>query len=91
MAEETPDDALSDGDELFEHHRIVADKRQSLLLMRLMIMEQKQRKSTSSEKVFLNVLWVVKYHRLVHISQVLPTLELPAGIVLPSIEWPISI
>ena len=31
MSEEPPQDALPDGDELFEHHRIVADKGQSLL------------------------------------------------------------
>ena len=31
MSEETPEAALPDGDELFEHHRIVADKGQSLL------------------------------------------------------------
>ncbi|MBK12808.1 MAG: RNA pseudouridine synthase [Crocinitomicaceae bacterium] len=31
MAEETPEETLPDGDELFEHHRIVADKRQTLL------------------------------------------------------------
>ena len=31
MAEELPEEALPDGDELFEHHRIVADKGQSLL------------------------------------------------------------
>ena len=30
MAEELPEEALPDGDELFEHHRIVADKGQSL-------------------------------------------------------------
>ena len=31
MVEELPEEALPDGDELFEHHRIVADKGQSLL------------------------------------------------------------
>ena len=30
MSEETPEAALTDGDELFEHHRIVADKGQRL-------------------------------------------------------------
>ena len=31
MTEETPEETLPDGDELFEHHRIVADKKQGLL------------------------------------------------------------